>query len=297
MSVRYRRLAALACCLTTTTSAHVYDHGSVVFTLAVRDGFVMAADGLTLSVGGEPGRAVVKRSAAAEPKIAVCGPRLLCGMVGVNPFPKELNIKYDFQGWILAIKSGHEFSPRLFTQAIDAKAQVTFRNFRSILMTDSFWKSKQAPQDLLDFQVAGFDGKTPQICNLRIAVNRQQHQLEYPKPECFTPRWESPSPTSVIPYPLSFGDSIAEALKGGTPEAKYLVEILPAATSAAHAILPEAPPSLQEVVGDAAAFVRMTDEFNPDQAGGITTIGVLQKGRKPIVFQFPDGDPQQPQVR
>jgi hypothetical protein len=281
-------LAALICCLPGVSFVHTYPHGTVVFTLAVRDGFVMAADGLTILVGGELNGKPIQRTGASEPKIAICGHTLLCGMAGVNPFPKELKIEYDFQDWISDSHVLGMESPQQFAEAIAVKAKITFRDFGTVLASDPFWRSKNSPQDLLEFQIAGYIGEIPQVCDLHIGIDRQLHQLVYPKPEYFTPLWESPSPTSVIPYPLSLGHSIEQVLKGGTPEAQYAAEILPGAVAVARILLPDSPSPLQEITGNAAAFVRTTDAFNPDQAGGVTTIGVLQKGRLPRVFQFPN---------
>jgi hypothetical protein len=92
--------------------------GTVVFTLAIRDGIVMGADGLTVFVAGDAANPSIKQSAPAEPKIAVCGNRFLCGMAGINPFPKYTKIKYDFQDWISTIQVHHRASPRQFSKSI-----------------------------------------------------------------------------------------------------------------------------------------------------------------------------------
>jgi hypothetical protein len=76
----------------------------------------------------------------------------------------------------------------------------------------------------------------------------------------------------------SLGDSIAEILKGGTPEAEYVAQIVPATIGRAKELLPNTNPVLQQITGDAAGFVLMTDRFNPDDAGGRTTETFWKRG-------------------
>jgi hypothetical protein len=286
--MRFRSLVVVVltgCLSWSSHSPRVYPHGTVVFTLVLRDGLVMAADGLTTFVAEKGNGIAAPYRGAAEPKIAICGRRFLCGMAGVNPFPKGLGINYDFQKWITTF-SVPQSSPEHFANIILLKARDTFRTFGSILLTDPFWRSKNAPQDLVDFQIAGYLGQKPQVCNVRIEVDHQREELRYHEPECFNPVWNTPNRTSFYHFPLSMGDSIEELLKGTTPEAQFAAEILPQSVDTAKALFPKFRPAMQELVGDAAAFVRVTERFNPGQVGGVTTIGVIEKGRPPAVFQF-----------
>src|ERR1700733_5107360 len=106
-------------------------HGTAVVTLASRDGFVMAADGLAIieQPTNDPANPYIRTRQNAEPKIAVCDKVFLCGMSGVNPLyisDKGLKIEYDFQDWISTIRSTQQTSPRQFANAIQSKARRTF---------------------------------------------------------------------------------------------------------------------------------------------------------------------------
>lgn len=279
-------LLVFACFSYPITMAPQYPHGTVVFSLAVRGGFVMAADGESVVIAESKSGISKQLLVAAEPKIAVCGRVFLCGMDGVNPFPKSLGIEYDFQAWIAKVGGRHLTSPRQFSAAVVAKARVTFKKFDAILKDDAFWHSNLAPKDLVDFQIVGYDGAAPEVCDIRIEVDTVHDRLEYHDPECLKPEWDSPSPTVFYTYPLSLGDSIAEVLKGGTPEAAYVAQIVPATIARARELLPKTNPVLQQIAGDAAAFVLMTDKFNPNDAGGETTVGILEEGKRPVIVAF-----------
>jgi hypothetical protein len=201
-----------ACLFSPITLAPQYSHGTVIFSLVVRGGFVMAADGESVVIVESKSGVSKQLLVPAEPKIAICGHVFLCGMAGVNPFPKNLGIEYDFQDWIAKVGGRRLTSPREFSAAVVAKARVTFKKFDAILKDDAFWHSNLAPQDLVDFQIVGYDGGAPEVCDIRIEVDRLRDRLEYHNPECLEPVWESPSPTVFFTYPLSLGDSIAEVL-------------------------------------------------------------------------------------
>jgi hypothetical protein len=133
--MRFRSLVVVFFMVCLSWSSHVpriYPHGPVVFTLVVRDGLVMAADGLTTFVAEKGNGIAAPYPGAAQPKIAICGRRFLCGMAGVNPFPTGLGINYDFQKWITTF-SASQSSPQRFANLILVKARDTFREFGSIL--------------------------------------------------------------------------------------------------------------------------------------------------------------------
>jgi hypothetical protein len=272
------------------TLDYAYQHGTVVVTFAARDGFVMAADGLTIFQGTSNGKPVTGLRADAEPKIAVCGRLFLCGMAGMNPIIKSKRPKfeYHFQQWISAIQLDHQSSPKEFSKIIQDRARDTFGNIAAVQKDDPMWKLNDTFHELIRFQIAGYAGEAPQVCRVLIQMNLKTRRPDYPEPTCITPQLESDSPTYIVPIPLNLGDEIKEANREGTPQQKRFFEILPISTAAAVTLLPNAPEPRQKIVGASAAYIQLTEEYHPDITGGITTPGTLWKGELPTVFQFPD---------
>lgn len=268
---------------------HPFPHGTAILTMAIRDGFIMGADGMTVFQGGIDAKPGVGIRAVVEPKIAICAKRLLCGMAGINPihnrYPGGLVVEYDFQEWISRIPGNDQTSPRQFADAMQLQARSTFKDMDSIMKIDPFWKSKAAPQLFIGFQVDGYEGDAPQVCEVWIKANLQSYELEYPPPDCSAPEWKSPSPTSARPALLS-GYGLNDMFTPGTARQLRLAEIKSRAIAAVIPQLPDSPPPIQETAGITVAVIKVMEEFNPDQFGGPITIGILEKGQLPRVVQY-----------
>jgi hypothetical protein len=79
-------LTFVAVCMAARENVNL-PHGTAVITSFIREGIVMASDGLQISEGltGDPKNPFSQRREEAEPKIAVCNNSFLCGMAGTNP--------------------------------------------------------------------------------------------------------------------------------------------------------------------------------------------------------------------
>ena len=262
-------------------------HGTAVITLFIREGIVMASDGLQVSEGltGDPKNPFWQHREEAEPKVAVCNQSFLCGMAGTNPITlgKPINIEYHFQEWLPITNTKARFSVRDYAKAIQCKARATFQNMDAILKQDEFWKSEiSTSNDFLKIAVAGYDGDAPQYCVVPIEFDRDKRQLFYADIQCTTPLWTRPS--SVIRYVLSGHEQLMnQSLTHGTPEFARFTQLLPDARAATGSLFPHTPPSLKDIIAWAAVIIAMQGEFYPQQIGGTTRIGELVKGELPIV--------------
>jgi hypothetical protein len=267
-------------------------HGTSVIVLVARDGVVMAADGLEWEQQptDDPSHPYTLRKVNAEPKIAVCGGNLLCGMAGISPVrftETEINVEYDFQDWIASAAINHKGTIEEFAAALQVKLRETFRDMDAAFKLDKYWQSQLAASSIfLTYEIVGFDGDTPQVCVLTVERNRETRKLEYPAPGCKTPTWARPGTVVYYPIPACEHKNIDEAFKTGTPQAIRYAELEPGALAAASALLPNAPPALHAVVAKAVTLIRVESQFNPERVGGIITVGVLIKGQRPATFQF-----------
>lgn len=180
-------------------------HGTAVVTSFIREGIVMASDGLQLTEirTGDPKAPFLIRRDEAESKVAACNKVFLCGMAGVNPItiPKPINIEYHFKRWLPIVGTGSRPSVRNYAKAIQDKARLTFRNMSIVMKGDEFWRSKIASEDsFIKFAIAGYSGaaKTPEYCEVHIEFDRSKRQLIYPDIQCVTPTWTRPSSISIM---------------------------------------------------------------------------------------------------
>jgi len=258
------------------------------------DGVVMAADGLEWEEQptGDPSHPYERRKVHAKPKIAVCNGVLLCGEAGMNPVrinEKGIKVEYDFQEWIASIGANHKSSVRQYAETIQAKFRDTFRDMDAAFKFDEFWQSWLAAAPVfISYQIAGFDGETPQVCSIVVKINRATRRLEYLAPECKTPTWTRPGTVMYYPIFAGYHENIDEAWKLGTPQASRYAELEPSMLAAVRILLPNASPALHAVVAKAITLIRVEGQFNPEKVGGITTVGVLLNGQKPAIFQFRD---------
>lgn len=267
-------------------------HGTVVFTLVQRDGFVMASDGLTIQSvpDGKGGYKPVRLE--AKPKISVCGHVFLCGMAGQNPIHdsfRGVKVDYEFKDWISRIPDAA--SPELFAKAISRAAVRTFKRYGIFLKNSYFWHMPSAETNFARYQVAGYDraGK-PQVCSLSIDVDQIKNELVYQPVKCEPLKLIFPTPTTFEYYPLSvWGNSVDQATHAlGSREELFLHSIIRNRLQAVQAIEIEVSSALKSNMAVAASLILVEDKFHCDKAGGPTSVGVLQKGREPKVVRFPE---------
>jgi hypothetical protein len=266
----------------------VLSYGTAVITSFVREGIVMASDGLQISevYTGDPTKPFREQRGEAESKVAVCNKVFLCGIAGINPLiiPKPANIEYHFQKWLPAAKAKTRPSVRNYTKIIQDKARITFKNMYIALKNDEFRKSKITSTNyFIKIAVAGYSGNgTPEYCETWIQFDRDKRRLVYPDIECATPVWTRPS--SSLRYLLSGHQKVIDqSFVPGTSEFARFQQLLPDARATTGTLFPDTPPTLDEIVAEAAAMIAMQGEFYPEEIGGTTRIGMLIKGKLPTV--------------
>jgi hypothetical protein len=265
-------------------------HGTVLITLFSHEGIVMASDGLEIAdvTTGDPQKPFRTVREEAEAKIAVCNKSFVCGSAGADVInlPDPVNIKYHFQEW-LPITKTKTTSVRDYAKIIQNKARVTFKKMDIAIKQADFWKSHIGGMsgDFVVYGIAGYDGKTPQLCIIPIKISPDNRRLLYDDILCQAPQWTSP--TSTIRIVISGHEKdIGKAATAGTSEAARLAELLPAAGATAKTLFPDAPPSLSNVIAWAAGVVELEGKLHPEQFGRTTRIGVLIDGKLPTVLKF-----------
>jgi hypothetical protein len=93
-------------------------------------------------------------------------------------------------------------------------------------------------------------------------------------------------PASMIPAVLSGHKELVErSHTPGTPEFARFSQLLPEARTTTGTLFPDTPPAVNNMVASVAVMIAMQGEFDPEQIGGTTRIGILIKGKLPTVHR------------
>lgn len=280
---------ALLKALVFVTTLSIFQHGTTIVALHCPDGFVVAADslGIIQTLDGKPEHIIP----AAESKLAVCGKDFICATAGANPIHWQegnINIEYHFQNWIAAIKSENQCCVRNFANAVRDRARATFQDMDRLMRKEEFWKSDISQGGALTvYQIVGFDpGEIPVVCKVYVEFDKKHRKLSYPDPTCA--RADASNRVSLhIPSYTQF-QNVLQSQTRGTPQAIRLTELIGQTGPIAKALIPNASSDLQTLLAAAVSLVRVESEFNPQRVGGAVTVGILARGQKASVAQFPD---------
>ena len=224
----------------------------------------------------------------AEPKIAICGTRFLCGFAGYSPIITG-NFKYDFQDWISSIKVDDHTSVREFADSVQVKARETFREIKPILDAAEYWKAKGSSGEspFMSYGFIGYSKNVPEFCTFTLHVNLEDHTIKYSPVICETPTWSRVGSYRHGRLPDTLTANIELAQSGLNvaqvrQKEKFISQLYPIASG----LFPDSPPSIQKLIAVAAALIKVEGEFNPKYVGGTTIVGVIPNGKLPAVAQF-----------
>jgi hypothetical protein len=269
-----------------TLSPLPFHHGTAIVALGNADGLVMAADRLTFfeDETGDAKAPYKSTAALGDLKIAACG-RFLCAIAGLNPIHvKRADVEYDFQKRMSALRSEKQGSILQFTKTLQAEARTALHGMDTILKEDDFWKSKVSQSSILLLnQIIGYDDAVPKVCRFYVEIDRDNKRLTYPEPAC---KEIDISSLSVHIPKLTQSANIVEAIRTGTPQSLRWAYFHGQAFPIAQTLLPQAPPSIHDLVADAVGLIKVESEFNPQFVGGPVTAGIVTRGRNPILIEF-----------
>lgn len=263
-------------------------HGTAIVAAINQKGLVMAGDGLAVWTERteNPQTPFRRRIELNEQKVSICGKRFVCAAAGINHIhADQLDVHYDFEKWIVTVKA--ETSIMEFARAVGASLTADVHLDR-ILQSDHFWESQTARGvALVAYQIIGYERNIPHVCTLALELDRARKRLQYVEPRCMRillPAREC----CYMPEGVQRKD-IDEALNHGTPQAIKQSELKKDAILAVNREkrLHKYSRPIQELVATSLSFVEVEGEFNCSSAGGETTVGLIVKGKRPIVAKFP----------
>jgi hypothetical protein len=269
------------------SSNNVYSHGTFVATIVTSEGIVMASDGLNVqeTPTGHSQTSFQRSTSESGPKIAVCNVRFLCGTAGLEGIDwPDVHIKYHFLEWLPVPKAKTRPTVREYARLIQAKARVTFKDMDTALKKPEYWDPETSESETLErWAIAGYDGDTPKDCIVEVGLDTKTRQVAFPAITC---RTVANGPVDMVSGP----EWMDKTSVRGTPENRKFAQFSFKARAAIATLFPNSPPSVQNAITTLASMTAVCSYVEPHKYGGITWIGVLEKGnsKMPTITHHPE---------